>query len=341
MNVDVVIIGSGLAALKAYSIISHRRNFNPLIIDFNPLGGVFAPLGFAYKYPKIPIFIDHDVISAFPSCNFTCYPIEARVLKEDNIIDKIKGFAPFNVQRLWFYELAKKKIACFSPQINECILKSLSIYNYMIKKIHDSIRKIDVSNQVVVTAQGLTFRYERLVYTWPLDILIKMISNVGASDLLTLLNDATNKIRYVSIYARSYIVYEKTPNAISHKIELYFHGTKASRSHTIIKVPIAEHTILLYALTSYSEYYPLLPGIGDKIHSELRKHKVLTSSMQVLDYSDVNIVYGLLNIPPKEALEKVCEELKKHNIVLFGRVAEWREYDVPSLLFKHPLLNIV
>jgi hypothetical protein len=337
MSIDVAIIGSGVAALKVYSILFHSRNLNPLIIDFSPLGGILASANFVYKYPRIPIFIDSNIINLFTTCNPLCYHLEVCILKEGDIIDKIKGFAPFDVQRLWIYELAEKKTACFLPHLSKCILALLNVGNETIRRVRDSIRKVDITNKVIATLQGLTFRYKSLIYTWPLDLLMKIISNINDPSISALINDVINKAKYVSIYTRSYVIYEKSSKYDEPKIELYLHGTKASRVHTIIKIPIANNITLLYALTSYSEYYPLLPGIGDKIHSELKRHKVLTPSMQVLDYSDTNIVYGFLNTLPEEALEKVKEKLQGYNIMLFGRIAEWREYDVPSLLFKRDL----
>jgi protoporphyrinogen oxidase len=334
MKMNVVIVGSGIAALKTYTTAYNRKNIDTLIVDINPIGGLLASIGLIYKYPIAPIFIDQDAVTLFHNCNFTCHPIEVHILKEGNILDKVKGFAPFDVQRLWLYELAKKKIACFSLQLYECILKMLNLNAGTIRRVHDSIRKIDVVNQIVTTSQGFILKYENLIYTWPLDLLIKTITNTKSSSMLTLLNSVTARLKYVSIYIRSYIIYERIPEEKEQKLKLYFHGTRASRVHTIIKIPMGKYKALLYALTSYSEYYPLLPGIGDKIHSELRKHRIITSSTQVLDYNDVNVVYGFLNILPREVLKEVCEELRKHNIVLFGRVAEWKEYDVPSLLFK-------
>ncbi|MDK6027780.1 hypothetical protein QPL79_00120 [Ignisphaera sp. 4213-co] len=330
INVDIAIIGSGVAALRMYKDAS-EQGFSTLLIDIGPLGGSLSSIGALYKFPKIPILFDYDIRKLFDKCNFMCYSTKLYTIKTGSIIDKIKGFEKFEAQRLWIFELLNKKELCFINDVISCIISTLKLSHESIKKIEGNVRRIYVDSRTIMLSTGLVIKYKELVYTWPLTMLGDLIVTKN-KELKLFLDKLVNELKYSSLFIRSYIVEERNDN--ENVISLYIHATKASRLHTIIKIPLAKNTHLFYAITSYSKNYPLLPGIGEKIDSELRKHKLFTNITKILEFNNINIVYGVLNKIDKELINLIKNALLPYNIKLFGRVAEWIEYDIPTIIFK-------
>ena len=121
----------------------------------------------------------------------------------------------------------------------------------------------------------------------------------------------------------------------------FIHATKASRMHTTLLIPLNDDTTLLYTITSFSNKYPLLPGIVEKLYSELRKFKILTEFDKVVHEIPITYLYGILSKPDTTLISELEEVLiNEYNIELFGRIAEWHEYNVSELLNRKPrLLN--
>ena len=334
MKVKGVIIGSGLSGLKSYALLSKQLSSPPLIIDFTFGGSLVLPVDItklSRVVPKIPIFISTELASFFPYCNIKCLPLEVIVLKEGDLIDKVKGYTTINVQRLWIYEILKKNEVCFFIEPNDCIFKSLNIAgNTSLNRVRDNIRKIDVERKNIVTSQGLIIEYDFIVYTWPIHSLRNILANISDISVNKMLATVDSALNYVSIYSQLYLINEKISEQ---KISVFVHGTKTYRMHTTVKVPISDNLYAIYVLTSYSKSYPLHAGIGEKLYSEAKKLGLINPAA-IIDYADVNITYGFLGTENLNIVDELRQALGNYNIHLFGRIAEWREYDVATLLLK-------
>ncbi|MEL9940304.1 MAG: hypothetical protein QW632_02635 [Ignisphaera sp.] len=339
IETDVVIIGSGIAALKAYKDF-YDLGYSAIIIDPGPLGGSVSSVGTSYKFPKIPILIDYGLRNMFEGCEFSCYPIELNTIKMGDIVSKMLGFERFEPQRLWFYDLFNMKKACFTRNIVDCVIRNLGISYYLIKRIVSGIRRIYLDTKIITLSIGLAIKYKKVVYTWPLDILRDFILT-RKNELYLALDDVAKALKYASLFIRAYVTREGIEGygCKEKKMNIYLHSTKASRFHTAIKIPLHEDVHVLYAVTSYSQSYPLLPGIGEKIDSELKKHGLLRDFTRALEIQNIDMRYGILNKIDRKSIETLKELLSPFDIKLFGRLAEWTDYDIPTIIFKQTALS--
>ncbi|MEM0027250.1 MAG: hypothetical protein QXT53_03960 [Ignisphaera sp.] len=338
IETDVAIIGSGIAALKAYKD-AYDLGYNAIMIDPGALGGSLASVGTLYKFPKIPTLLDYELKNLFIGCEFSCYPIQLNIIKMGDIVNKMLGFESFEAQRLWFYELFNMKKACFTKNIIDCVMKNLGLSHNIIKRVISNIRKIYLDSKIITLSIGLVVKYKNIVYTWPLDMLRDFILT-KKKELYLALDDATKALKYTSLFIRAYVIKEHVERYDDRekKVNVYIHSTKASRFHTVIKIPLNEDSYLLYAITSYSQSYPLLPGIGEKIDSELKKHGLLRDFARVLERQNIDLHYGILNKINRKSIEILKEMFSSYDVRLFGRLAEWMDYDIPTIVFKQTAL---
>lgn len=339
IETDVAIIGSGVSALKAYKEV-YDLGYNAIIFDPGPLGGSIASIGTLYRFPKIPILLDYELKDMFTECEFSCYPIELNIIKSGDIVSKILGFEKLEAQRLWIFELFNKKRACFTRNISDCVMRSLRLSQQLIKRVSSGIRKIHLDAKVITLSTGFAVKYKKIVYTWPLDLLRDFIA-AKKKELYSSLDNVTKSLKYTSLFIRAYVIKENVEEDKNRekRVYIYIHSTKASRFHTAIKIPLDEDKYLLYVVASYSHSYPILPGMGEKIDSELKRHRILLNSMRILELQSIDMHYGFLNKIDRKSIEMLNNMLLSYDIKLFGRLAEWIEYDIPTIVFKQTAIS--
>lgn len=327
IEVDVAIIGSGVAALRAL-YTARQLNKLAIAVDASYTDGGYLQV-IDGSIPKAPLFLTKDSIKLFEKLGIEveCFDVELKVVKEGDYNAKALGFTYIDIQRNWFSEWLNQSSLCFGLDIFNRLKMSLGFPRDKHIHLQSSIRRIDVRRRVITLTTGDIIRFRRLVYTWPLELLPKYVFPMDERTKIEELVRSMG-VDYVSVYILTVLLSKESRGL--NPIEIYTHATKASRMHTAISVSIKDLR-LVYAITSYSKSYPLLPGIQEKLLSELRKHRIAQPINIIKDYG-VNIVYGLINKVDVNMMKKLDEVLNKVDIYLFGRLAQWRDLSVVELL---------
>lgn len=337
INVEVIVIGSGIAALKALQTAKQCGKKALAVDPSYSNGGYIQLLDSDYLIPKAPLFIHSSDVDFFQSLgiDLECLNVELDVLKEGGYIAKTLGFTDIIVQKNWFYEWVNSKELCLHKNLFYEIKKTLG-FEYT-KPIHavSSIRKIDLERKVVVLTTGELVKYKQLVYTWPLPRLPELLFPEEVKNYASKLISSLN-LKQISSYIMTAVVSESS--GVEKKIKIYIHSTKASKMHTAITFNVDNHQVL-YVITSHSNNYPLLPGINEKLLSEVRKFKI-TSPKNIIKEYGLNITYTLINNVDIQQLEEVKQKLEEYNVHLFGRLGLWKDQTVKEILQNKELQQI-
>ncbi len=330
IEVDVAIIGSGVSAIKVASI-AKTLGKNYIAIDTSySRGGYIQTTGRIYRYLKSPLFIPKKLIDILRDSgivdNIKCHSIEKHTIKEGPIEKKILGYKVVTVQRNWFTEWLEQKELCYNNNILHYI-ESLFGVSLTGKTIASNIRKIDLDRNIIALSNGLLIKFRKLIYTWPLDLLPKYIYIERKEAVVELIEKL--HLDYISIHTLSCLSIEtKAENTL----QLYIHGTKASRFHTAIKIPTNNYTIF-YITTSYSPSYPLIPGATEKLYSEAKKHRLIDTS-KIIEYNIDETIYALINQIDRGLFSELQQILWQYNTILYGRLGMWREYDLYTIVIE-------
>lgn len=329
MDIDVVVIGSGISALKAL-YVAKLYNRNALAVDVHGGdGGYIQLLDGEDAVAKAPLFIDLDEADFLHSLGIDvkCYEVKHSVLKSGNYVLKTVGFIDIDVQMNWFTRWLNSNKLCFDVELFTKLKKSYEFPTY--RPIHSvaNIRKIDVEKKILALSTGTIIKYSKIVYTWPLELLPQ---NLYPNSIKNIIEQFLNQLelKYVSLYI--YTTLAKSIEPKENLITIYTHATKASKIHTAIALHLHNKKIM-YTATSYTKQHPLIPGIREKIVSELKKHRI-TNSIDALKKHYTNITYGLLNKINENILKELEQLLENHDIILFGRIAQWREKTIKEIL---------
>ena len=339
-------LGSGLSASIAYTAAS-RKNLNILVVDPNPrtnypliieeldLGNSRKRIGIL----KLPILTsNHELCIDKTLC--ICHSIQVNTLKSGDYLKKVVAYEnPEEYQLSWPLYWCDNKTLCYNTLYT--LFKNGTLLSP--QHIVSNVRIIDLERKLIVLSNGLQILYEKLIYTWPLDRILYYIkcSSRSCEIIYRLLN--TLRLHAIGIFILILIFKHKDRKDIykEKNIITFIHATKASRMHTTLLIPLNDDVTLLYTITSFSNKYPLLPGIVEKLYSELRKFRVLTEFDIVIHEIPITYLYGVLSKPDSTLIGELSDILiNEYNIELFGRVAEWHEYTVSELLNRKPrLLN--
>lgn len=337
IEVDIAILGSGLSALKALSI---AKSFSKKAIAIDPTysdGGYLQVLDYATRLPKSPLFIGKDDAEFFKNLgiDILCLDVETIIIKENDYVAKTLGFAKIDVQKNWFVEWINSRKLCTSLDMFSKLKRFLGFRADEPIHMSSSVRKIDVEKKVIALTTGEIVRYRYLISTWPLNIMPKYLYPSGVSQKVKEYVDRLN-LDYVSIYILSALLPSKD---VQNLIKIYTHATKASRTHTVVAINIQDVKVL-YTITSYTKTYPLLPGIHEKLLSEVKKHRIAVPTDIVKRYG-INIVYGLINKINHNILEELAQTLVNIDINLFGRLALWSDRTVKEILEDKKIVQII
>ncbi|MEM1645946.1 MAG: hypothetical protein QXL96_08810 [Ignisphaera sp.] len=324
---DVIVIGSGIASLKALHV-ANELGKKVIAIDSTYVdGGYVQVIDKEVLLPKAPFFVHEEDVDFFYSLGieFKCLDVEVFILKNGNYITKTLGYSNIDVQKNWFYEWINRRKLCLHRNLFSALKKSLGYTETLPIHITSSIRRIDLANRIVALTSGEIIKYEKLVYTWPLPLLPKLlVPETIKNNVAQMLNNLD--LQYVS----SYILTVVLPKNKQNKIKIHIHSTKASRMHTAISISTGEHRVL-YAITSYTKNYSLLPGIYEKLISELRRFKILSLKDIIKGYG-LNITYALINKVKSKHIEELKQKLEEYNVYLYGRLGLWREQIIKEII---------
>jgi len=314
LNVDLLALGSSASILTTLSQLP--PDLDVVVVDIKPrIGGVLASVstiaGRISMLPLIPIGIPRSVGVEMPTSIVT--------LKEGDYELKVHGFEPPDrYQGSWFVLWTK----AFSGSQVRLILDPQEILPKLVKpRIVTNVRRVYASKRVAILSNGIVVKYKNLVSSWPLDVLLSKLDYVPKKCL-----EMRKNLTTVAIHAS--ILIEPLTKGSETSAVMYVHSTKASRFHTAIKVPRPPYAVT-YVFTSYSRAYPLMPGIIEKIFSEMRRFKIVDPK-NLADERHFSYLYASLSKAP-EANDCV-EELKELGIVCSGRLGQWREASLASLL---------
>lgn len=324
----MAVVGSGLAALTALAV-ARASGATAIAIDASYRdGGYLQVIEGVAPVPKAPLFLDEADARALNSLGIEveCLDVEVDVVKHGDYNSKTLGFSEVNVQRNWFTWWIESKRLCISLDLFNNLKRVFGLPKDRPIHIASNIRKIDLSKNVLALSCGSAVKYRKLVYTWPLTHLPRLVYPRDYGYKIDELVKGLG-IDFVSLYMLTALLPRR--EAESDAIEIYVHSTKASKMHTAIVTP-AQGISALYAITSYSKRYPLVAGINEKLLSELRKHRIATPK-EIIGRHSLNIVFGLIN-KPHTSLKPLAQLLETFNVYLFGRVAQWREYSVGEML---------
>lgn len=328
IEVEVLVIGSGIAALKAIQT-AKDCNRKALAVDFSYSdGGYTQIINSIYRVLKAPLFINIDDVIFFNNLGIevSCFENNTTILKEGDYIAKTLGYTSIDIQKNWFLEWVNRRKLCFHSNLFEELKKALGFEQSKSIHIPSNIRKIDVEKKIAVLTSGELIKYRKLIYTWPLPSLPKLLYPKYIENLV---NEAIKNLKLVNIPA--YILTLTLPKENNEEnIKMYIHSTKASRMHTAITLN-TENTKLLYIITTYSKNYPLLPGINEKLLSEIRKFKIASLKKIIKEYG-LNIAYALINKIDKQKIIETEQKLTNHDIQFFGRLGQWKEQTVKEIL---------
>lgn len=329
IEVDVAILGSGVSAIKAAST---ARALGKSYIAVDPTygrGGYVQVVGRVHRYLRSPLFLPQKLIDAIRATgiegDIRCYSVERHVVKEGDVVMKTLGYREIEVQRNWFTEWLGQKELCYSSSILHYIESILGV-SLLGRSIASGVRRVDLGRGIVALSNGVLIRFKKLVYTWPLDLLPRYLHIERGLERVVNLIEGLD-LDHISAYTLSCIAAEAwTGNAI----ELYTHGTRASRFHTAVKIPM-DRTTITYITTSYSPSYPLIPGATEKLYSEARKHKLVDTS-KIIEHSVAETSHALINQVDRGMLTELQQILHEHSVILYGRLGMWRDHDLYTII---------
>ncbi len=314
-KVAVLLLGVSFPSLYVLKELEARHIHDVLAVDVKPrIGGILAPIQ--------SILGTISLIPVVSECNTKnqCIDSEVIMVKQGDYLSKLVGYTnPDEYQRLWL----KEWLEIFSRGKVTIDLNPLEKAPRLTKpRIVTNIRKIDIDKKVAALSNGTIIMFERLISSWPLDILLSKLTKVPSSCL-----ELKHHLNYVSAHLSIFI--EKLEEHLD-KAYIYIHATKASRFHTALKIPLTQPYAVTYVFTSFSHAYPLLPGITEKILSEMRKFKIVNEH-NIVDERHVVITYFALSKAPKDLLEQCIDELRSEGIDCVSRLSVWREMALHEL----------
>jgi len=314
-HADIVLLGCGIHNLViADRIAQNLKHIKVLAIDVNfKPGGCLAPIstiaGSVSLVPVVSIERSSDIQA------------EIEILKDGDFERKFAGYEdPNNFQRLWFsewvhaFQLGKVKIE-LNPTRN--------FYRHSIPRILANISFISLNSRSIKLSNGIVIRYHLALSTWPLDIILSKIIDLprDCAELLTHLKAVSTHIT---------IVVEKLDKEVENLVKLYLHGTRASRTHTFLKVFLGTHAIV-YAYTSFSRRYPPLPGMIEKIFSELKRFKIVDMK-KVVDEKHGVVTYSAISRVDRELVRKCTYTLESYGFLLCERLGIWRDSSLSDII---------
>lgn len=328
LEVDTLVVGSGVAALKAVQVAEELgRRF--VAVDSTYLdGGYTQVLEKETLLPKAPLFVCEEDADFFSSLGIevSCFDVKVSVIKSGNYTAKTLGYTDIDVQKNWFLEWVYSRKLCMHRNIFFELKKALGYNADKPLHIASGIRRLDLGKNIVALTNGVIVKFKQLVYTWPLPLLPKLLTpETVERHVAQLVNNLD--LRFISTYILTALITEDSNRS---GLEVYLHSTKASKMHTAISIKIEEQRIL-YAITSYTKKHPLLPGIHEKLISELRRFKISTPKNIVKTYG-LNITYALISKTNTEQLEELEQKLRQYNVYLFGRLGLWREQTIREII---------
>lgn len=330
-DTDIIVIGSGASAL-ATLYTARELGLSAMAVDSAYVdGGYLQTIDTPYTIQKAPFFIYRNELNFFSSLGIDaeCLDVEVKLIKEGDYRKKTLGFSGLDVQKNWFTEWINTGTLCLKPFLFKELKKALGFQEDRPIHVVSNVRRIDMRRKVVALTIGDIVKYNRLIYTWPLEILPRYIYPEDTRKRVAEIIEGLG-LDYTSIYILTSALRNRRQDR---GIEIYVHATKASRMHTAILVN-TDDCAVLYAITSYSKEYPLLPGIYEKMISELKRYRIAKKHDMVKSYS-INIVYGLINKVNQNTLRELEQYLQEHDIYIFGRLAQWQEGSIKDIIEKH------
>jgi len=338
MEYDVVIVGSGISALVCYKE-ALDLGFRPILVDANSRIGGLASCHevstgrSSIRIPLVPLIINYSSVNVDTRIrDFCTEPLKVSLtpLKgADTYVNKVRGFSDKPMQKSWFEVWLESNYACIIQKPIDLVFTLLSIDRLNLRRLIANISRIDIERKIVFTSIGAAIKYRKtLVYTWPLDLLPKILysSNPSVTSSVNQLIDLLN-LEPVGVYTTTLIF----PRSDVHDtVSLYIHGTRASRMHTAVKLSIGELSVI-YAFTSVSKRYKPIGGLTEKIFSDLKKHRVSDPDSAVDEFS-FYIHYGILNEVNTNLIRELVRMLYDSDIRLYGRIALWREVGILDLI---------
>ncbi len=334
LKVDVAILGSGLSASVAQALAQHN-GLKTIAIDPSPRRRYPYTEQLNTELIRKPLIILRRPILVSPHnrCferNCVCTNLETEVIKDGDYGRKLVAFEdPIYYQTPWPLRWQTGSILCYDPLVTA--LNEFTTLNYMIT----NVRIIDLERKLIMLTNGLSVRYRKLIYTWPLDRILYYIK--CSTEYRKKLEDILRELNLHAIGIFILILITRpSDKVVTTSIMRFIHATRASRMHTVLSIPISTDLRLLYVMTSFSNTHPLLPGITEKLYSELRKHKILSDQGAIIHESPVVNRYGILSVADRSLIEELRRLLSENDIELFGRVAEWQEMSVLDIINRKP-----
>jgi len=316
LNVDLLVLGSSLSSLVAIQDSSVRQ-LSILVIDIKPrIGGLLSTITtVAGSISLVPIVT--------PPSTSVAQGLALRskliVLKEGDYESKVHGYeAPNLYQGSWFVTWRK----LFNAPEVKIVTDSSTVLPKLAKpRIVTNIRRIDAEKRVALLSNGLVIKYRALLSSWPLDTLLTRLSTIPKA-----CRSLQTNLRSVPIHVS--IIVEESSNVDEDEVLMYVHETKASRFHTAIKIARGNYAVT-YVFTSYSSRYPLMPGIIEKIFSEMRKFRIV-DERKIVDERHYSYLYASLS--RVDDVHQCINELLDENIVCTGRLGLWHESSLSDLM---------
>ncbi|MEM1560499.1 MAG: hypothetical protein QXZ41_02495 [Ignisphaera sp.] len=333
LEVDILVVGSGIATLKALQVAEELgRRF--IAVDSTYLDGGYAQVLEKETWlPKAPLFVYEEDVDFFRSLGIEvrCFDVNVSTIKSGDYTAKTLSYTDIDVQKNWFLEWINSKKLCLHKNIFSELKKVLGyVYD---KPIHiaSGIRRIDLAYNVAALTNGVIVKFKQLIYTWPLPLLPKLLAPENVKQNIAQMVESLN-LKHVSTYILVALL-ASSANC-GNKLEIYVHSTKASKMHTAVSFNIEEQKIL-YAITSYTKNNPLLPGIHEKLISELKRFKIATPKNIEKTYGQ-NITYALISKTNPRQIEELKQKLLQLNVYLYGRLGQWREQTIKEIIQNQP-----
>ncbi len=327
VEVELLVFGSGVAALTVIAV-AKRRGLRTLVVDPDPSFG--ASIAYSTErdiaIQRVPVLLtlqELEALSIPKSCALELN-VEPIVLKEGDYRAKVCGYSSKQYQTPWPLRWVEKRDTLYYvPNLLDYVVNVLGLSRKdILSHVVSNLRVIDLSKRVAVLSLGTIIRFRNAVWTWPCDTLFRHLAKRDREELSELSKNL-EELEFVGMHILSVASIEHR------KPTMYIHATKASRMHTAITIPISDNISLTYAITSFSRSYPLLPGITEKLLSELRRFHIVDVKKIAVERV-YTTMYGAL--PEGVTLEKLVEELQCRGLILWGRLALLREISVVDII---------
>jgi len=329
----ILIIGGGFQSLIIVKLLNEYGTC-PTIIDSAILNGTISSYHVnSFIIDKVPFFLLsstdvkklEELLGQFDIVEKYIKPI---VIKPGPLMDKIWAMkVNGSMEKPWPLKWTN---ALYYPKNGWYSILARLKHSLKYGHIPLRLKKINVKEKVIRLTHRKSLRYDILISTIPLNEFLDLIN-------MNFINLSPNlrRLRYCHMVSLIHVIKGKSPDWI-----IGYYGGTGMLPHTLIIMSNISRAIVpqgyftLHSLVSYSREKGLRAGFVEQVKSQLKRRGIISSLKDVIVERVFNIRYACIN--PRDVndrlLRRIIDILARYNIMLYGRLACWREYNIAEVV---------